>query len=319
MIKRIWSVILVFSMCVVLSACRGSMSNSDNDKISIVCTTFAAYDWTRTLVGENSDDFSVVLLGDGADLHSFQPTAEDIVKIHTADLFVQIGGTTEAWTEELNIEHQKVLRFFDLLDDAEKLCIAGQHNNITLSEQNCDEHIWLSLKLAGRMAEAICDKICDLDKVNGVKYQKNCAEYLEILKALDLQYKSAADSSADKTVIFADRYPFAYLMKDYGITCFSAFDGCSSDTDASFDTIVHLAEEVKTYNKDTVLILENSAESVAEPLKAALDGRNVDTAVMNSCQSIDVDTLQNSSYIGIMTKNLESLKKALRGQNAYAN
>ena len=315
MIKKILSVIIMFSIIITLVACNTAVPYQDSEKFSIVCTTFAAYDWAREIVGDNAGEFEFTLLGDGVDLHSFQPTAEDIAKIHTADLFVQIGGATEEWTSDLNLG-DKVLKLFDLLDEGEKLCVNPDHTshaNHQHSDNEFDEHIWLSLRLAQRMANAICERICDLDTANGTKYQKNCAEYIEKLKSLDEEYKSAVEDSKDKTVIFADRFPFAYLVNDYDIVCFSAFEGCSSDTNASFDTIAHLAENVKAYNKNTVLILENSAESVAEPLKSALSDRILDTAVMNSCQSIDKDTAQNTSYIDIMTQNLNSLKKALRG------
>ncbi len=307
MTKKILSVVLVISMLIVLTACDSAPSS---DKIGIVCTTFAAYDWTRVIVGDNLAEFGITLLGDGVDLHSFQPTTEDIAKIHTADLFIGIGGTTEGWTEDLKLG-DKALVLFDLLDDTEKLCTDAEHKSHKHSDDEFDEHIWLSLKLAQRMVNAISERICDLDAADGIQYQLNAAEYTEKLKKLDTDYASAVEAATDKTVIFADRYPFAYLMKDYGITCFSAFDGCSSDTNASFDTIAHLSEVAKTHNKDTVLVLENSGESVAQPLKTALGDRGLDTAVMNSCQVMD--ETQSISYIDIMTKNLEALKKALRG------
>ena len=307
MIKRILSVILIFSTLIALSAC-GEIVNGD--KINIVCTTYATYDWTREIVGDNVDKFELTLLGDGVDLHSFQPTTADIAKIHTADLFIQIGGTTEDWTQNLNLG-DKALRLFDLLGDTEKLCIKDPHMQLKFSEDNYDEHIWLSLKRAERMVTAISERICNLDTANGVKYQKNCVDYIEALRELDQKYYSVMLDSKDKTVIFADRYPFAYMMFDYGINCISAFDSCSSDADASFDTIAHLAEAVKKYDKDTVLVLENSAESVAEPLKSALTDREINTAVMNSCQTIS--TAESTSYIDIMTQNLKSFKAALRG------
>ncbi len=312
MIKRLVSITLILSMFIALSACGNEISNRESDKISIVCTTFAAYDWTREITGDDTDRFDLVLLGGGVDLHSFQPTAQDIAKIHTADLFVQIGGATEQWTNNLSLGG-KALKLFDLFEDTEKLCISADHTNHKHSDDEFDEHIWLSLKSAQRMVDEICGKICDLDTANGVKYQKNCAEYIEKLNHLDKEYQSAVDAYGDKTVIFADRYPFAYLMNDYNITCFSAFGGCSSDTNASFDTIAHLSETVKKYNKETVLVLENSAESVAVPLKSALGDRTINTAVMNSCQTISADKVEDARYIDIMTQNLESLKMALRG------
>ncbi len=312
MMKRLSAVALIFSILVLLSACGAANLNSTENKISVVCTTFAAYDWTREIIGDNIDEFEVTLIGDGVDLHSFQPTTGDIAKIHTADLLVQIGGITEEWTGDLNLENKR-LKLFDLLDAAEKICTNANHTGHKHSDKECDEHIWLSVRLAQRMVNAICGRICDLDRANGVEYQKNCAEYVEKLKYLDTKYQSAVQKSKDKAVVFADRYPFGYLMRDYGIISVSVFDGCSSDANAGFDTITKLAESIEKYNKDTVLILENSAESVAVSLKAVLGDRPLDTAVMNSCQNIDMATAQNTSYIDIMTKNLESLKKALRG------
>ncbi len=311
MFKRVLAVVLIFAISAAVSACGGGLP--EQDKISIVCTGFATYDWTREIIGSNADKFDLTLLGGGIDMHSFQPTAEDIAKIHTADLFVQIGGITEEWTKALDLEEKKTLNLLSLLDDTEKLNTADKNHQHKFSENDFDEHIWLSLKLAQKMAEAICKSICELDKVNGVQYQKNCAGYIEKLKALDKEYETAVEGSKSKIIIFADRFPFAYLAKDYDITCFSAFDSCSSDTNASFDTIIHLAEEVKKHNKDTVLVLEASAESVVIPLKNALGGQIPDTAVMNSCQTMDGKTAQNTSYIEIMTQNLEALKKALRG------
>ncbi len=307
MIKRIIATVLILSMLIVLSACVGKVK--ETDKISIVCTTFAAYDWTREIVDDKKERFDLALLGDGVDLHSFQPTTKDIAKIHTADLIVQIGGKSEEWLNDLELK-DKTLKLFDLLGDTEKICAGKEHIGHNHSDEEYDEHIWLSLGRPERMVIAICERICDLDKENGVEYQKNCAEYTKKLKNLSEKYRSAVQNSKDKTVIFADRYPFAYMMFDCGINCISAFDGCSSDTNASFEIIANLAENIKKYNKDTVLILENSSESVAVPLKAALDGKVIDTAIMNSCQTISVS--QDTSYIEIMTDNLESLKKALR-------
>ncbi len=308
MFKKIISIFLILSLLFSVTACSGDAQSGDGDKINIVCTTFAAYDWTREIVRDNKAAFDITLLGGGADLHSFQPTTRDIAKIHTADLFVQIGGTTEEWTKELNLG-DRVLRLFDLLDDTEKLCIKSPHMQLQFSEDNYDEHIWLSLRLAQRMTNEICKRICDLDEENGVQYRLNCANYIEELKKLDEKYQSVVNNSDDKTVIFADRFPFAYLMNDYDITCFSAFDGCSSDADASFNTVADLSQKVKKYDKKTVLVLENSNESVVQPLKSALSGASLDVAVINSCQSLAADT---EGYIDIMTDNLNSLEKALR-------
>ncbi len=311
--KKVISAVLIVLMTIgIFSACEADVSNQSSGKISIVCTTFAAYDWTRAIVGNGLDRFEITLLGNGVDLHSFQPTAQDIAKIHMADLFVQIGGTTEDWTNDLDLEDNKKLKLFDLLDNDEKIFNGADHTKHKHSENEFDEHIWLSLRLAQRMADAISERLCDLDKSYGVEYQKNCAQYVLELKNLDEEYIRAVQNSKDRTVIFADRFPFAYLMQDYDIICLSAFDGCSSDTNANFDTITNLSTAVEKFDKDTVLVLENSAQSVADPLKAALNDKVIEVEVMDSCQVIDADNIQNIRYIDTMKQNLKSLKKALR-------
>lgn len=70
-------------------------------KLSIVCTTFPTYDWVREILGERVQDVDLSLLQDnGVDLHNFQPTAADFVKVSSADLFAYVGGPSDEWVED---------------------------------------------------------------------------------------------------------------------------------------------------------------------------------------------------------------------------
>ncbi len=306
----------ILTFATVLSGC-GAVKK-ENKKISIVCTNFSVFDWINEIIGKESDcseEYDITLLAKNGDIHSYQPTAQDIAKIINCNLLVYVGGSSDIWTEEIAEKNNiNALKLFDVLDK-NLLCSTNDHGEgeHTHTEEDCDEHIWLSLKMAQNSVLAICDKLCDIDEKNSDEYKKNTVGYTMLLDNLDEQYKQAVESSADKTIVFPDRFPFAYMAEDYGIRCFSAFPGCSADTDASFGVIADLAEAVDKYDKNTVLVLENSALSVAETVIESTEQKKAKTAIMNSCQSIsEAEFERGISYLKIMEENLESLKMALQ-------
>ncbi len=329
--KRIISIFLAAIFCLALIGCTAQPQNSANDdKIDIVCTSFPIYDWVNEIIGENAHLFNVSLLARNGDIHNFQPAAADMVKIHTADLLVCIGGVSEQWIDDV-VKYRgiRTLRLFDAVSESKKLSATDGHNHDVNheghSDNEYDEHIWLSLRLAQRMVSEICQEISVLDKQGKVVYQNNAEEYIKKLKALDTEYKKTVDESEDKTIIFADRFPFLYLTEDYGVESIAAFPGCSTDTDASFEMVTSLAEKVKELDKKTVLVLENSDRTIANAVIGASGNQNIQIAVMNSCQSLapgsvkdaeakklqGKDLADGADYIAIMEENLKAFKEAL--------
>lgn len=322
--KRIFSVLTAFfMMSAMLVGCASDRKkdDSEDERICIVCTTFPVYDWINNVIGAENDSFSVTLLGGGADLHSYRPTAQDIVDIKTSDLFVYIGGASDSWTSEAAADGLGAsLCLFDVLRDDLKMegTACGhegeghdEHDHDHSGEGAYDEHVWLSLRLARKAVAAISEQICELDFENAELYSKNAQKYIEELKNVDEEYENAISDYPERFVVFADRFPFLYLTEDYGIECCAAFPGCSTDIDASFETVAHLSEEVARHKKRCVLVLENSKQSIAETVfkSAGIDG---ETVVVNSCQSISMNEIENgASYIEIMKSNLKSLEKAL--------
>ncbi len=310
--RRIVCLALIFLLvCTLVSGCAPS-KRIEKDKISIVCTIFPAYDWVREIIKGYEDTFEVSLLSNG-DVHSYQPSAADIAKIHSCDLFVTVGGISDIWAENLQgSENIPVMRLMDAIDESELLFADGHHIGGEHEHESSeyDEHIWLSLRLAERLVGALGEKVADLDRENAVKYRTNVDFYCEKLRALDRKFEKAAESSADKTVVVADRFPFVYFAEDYGLRCETAFSGCSSDTEASFETVVKLSECVEKLNKDAIIVLENSNQSIAESVLALLSGRTIDVFVMNSCQSLGRD-FEKYSYIKIMEDNLNALLRGL--------
>ncbi|MBO6066133.1 MAG: zinc ABC transporter substrate-binding protein, partial [Lachnospiraceae bacterium] len=82
----------------LLSACGGQKAS---EKLQIVTTVFPEYDWVKNVLGQHSQSAEITLLCDnGVDMHSYQPTAEDIMKISTCDLFIYVGGESDAWVKK---------------------------------------------------------------------------------------------------------------------------------------------------------------------------------------------------------------------------
>lgn len=315
--RRLAAVLLAAVICAAaFSGCSSVRKANKNEsgKIDIVCTVFPAYDWVRNIIGGDNPEIEVSLLANGADMHSFQPSAEDMAKILKSGMFIYIGGSSDQWIRDFLKNNPSVngVSLFDELKSELREEEIPEYMEAHGDEHGgeLDEHIWLSLKMADKAVGAIAEKICELDKGNA-EYRKNAELYRKEITKLDEEYAAAADKSENKTVIFADRFPFIYMMKDYGINYYAAFPGCSAESNASFNTILFLAQKADEYGKETLLVLENSNQSVLNAIEKNTKTKNKASAIMNSMQSVSADETQTGSYLEIMRENLGALVKAL--------
>lgn len=334
--NKILTLVLALVVCVGLfSSCKNSSSDSvkqiDNGKINIVCTTFPQYDWVREIIGNEQDKFELTLLLDNnVDLHNYQPTAADIAKIGMSDIFIYIGGESDGWVEdalgEASSKDIRVINLLDALGDAKKEeeIVEGMEggeehehneeheNNEEHGDPEYDEHVWLSVKNAKILVSAITDAIQDTDPENEGKYAENSEEYTDKLEKLDGEYEQVVQEAAYNTVLFGDRFPFRYLVDDYGLNYYAAFVGCSAESEASFETITFLSKKVDEYGIPVILVIENSDQKIAETIVQNTKSKNQDILVMNSLQSItNSDISKGSTYLKAMQDNLEILRRAL--------
>lgn len=318
MIKRITAVLLTAILLIsVFGGCTARIQDSDN--LKIVCTVFPYYDWVRNIVKGTENTEIVLLLNTGTDLHSYQPTAEDIVTISSADIFIYTGGTSDAWVNDVlstsRNEKTKAMNLCEILGEDNLYCVEeageeGHRHEEDGHNHTHDEHIWLSLNNAVTLTEAIAAAIIEKDPENKDLYEQNCLAYVNELKALDGLYKTAVDSAKKDTVVFADRFPFIYLIKDYKLSYFAAFSGCSAESEASFETVTRLAGKINELGLSYILITETSDGSVADTVKNSTSSKNQEILIMNAIQSVTKNDL-DKTYIEIMKDNLEVLKKAL--------
>lgn len=312
--KRILSILLIVAVILIgLCSCDTELSS---DKLSIVTTVFPEYDWVRNILGENEKNVDLTLLvGDGSDLHSFQPSVEDIVKISSCDVFINVGGESNKWVEDaLKNAENKNMTVIDLMKTLgnkakqEEFVEGMQSEESDDEEEAFDEHIWLSLKNAVILTAEITEKLCEADKQNEALYKENYESYKEKLLKLDKEYTSLVNSAKRDTLLFGDRFPFRYLVDDYNLNYYAAFIGCSSETQADFQTISFLSEKIDELSLSSVITLENSDKKIAETVISNTKSKNQNILTMNSMQS-SADFGQ--SYISIMEDNLKTLEKAL--------
>ena len=324
--KRFTAILFSLLLLFPATALSGCKQTASNKKLSIVCTIFPQYDWTRQILGDKTDDVEMtLLLNNRIDLHNYQPSVDDIVKISSCDLFIYVGGESDGWADDALKEAANrdmiVVNLLEELGDAAKEeeikegMEAGEEGTEEGDADSVeyDEHIWLSLKNAKIFCTVIADALSSLDSDNTEKYQNNLTAYIEKLSALDSEYKTAIDAAPVKTLLFGDRFPFRYLADDYGLDYYAAFVGCSAETEASFETIVFLAKKVDELDLNTIMVIESADRSIARTIINNTAGKSQQILVLDSMQSVTANDVNNgTTYISIMESNLNILKEALK-------
>jgi len=305
-------------------------SNSEETKkLSIVTTIFPAYDWVKQVVGDNKNVEISFLIDKGVDLHSYQASAADIAKITDSDLFVYVGGDSDDWAEDI-IKENPNLNYINMVDSIGEAALAEElvegmqdeeeHDNESEEhaneegeheegEEEIDEHVWLSIKNAETIVSAIEAKLAEIDPDNKADYEKNAKDYLAKLDELDKEYKETLSSIQNKTIIVGDRFPFRYLVNEYGINYYAAFLGCDAGSEASFETVTFLANKMDELNMSKIFIIDGSKGDLAKTIVDNTNDKNATVLMLDSMQS--TKSSDNANYIDIMRKNLEVLKDAL--------
>lgn len=317
----VFMAVLMFGTALVGCGSR-SQTLAGEDTLSIVVTIFPEYDWVREITKGNDNVEITLLLDNGVDLHSFQPTTDDLVKVASCDMFIYVGGESDAWVEDALAEatnkEMKVINLMDVLGDSVKEeeikeGMQGEEEEEEEEETEYDEHVWLSLKNAKVLCQAIADELGNLDADHKASYDANVEAYLESLAALDGEYQEAIDAATAKTVLFGDRFPFRYMVDDYGLDYYAAFVGCSAESEASFETVTFLAKKVDELGLSAILQIESANGEIAQTIKDNTTDKNQEILTLDSMQSTTSKDVENgTTYLSVMRNNLEVLKQALR-------
>lgn len=327
-IKGILTATVVSAFLCGCGAEQQAEQSNENDKIKIVCASFPEYDWTRQIVGEENDHIQLTLIADnGMDIHNYQPSVEDMVEIDDCDLLIYNGGTSEQWIEDAVADNEKKPRMISMMElleadvveeeivdgmEEEEDHAHGEETDHATDDTEYDEHVWLSLKHAPKMVNEIVQAVMEMDAEQSAVYEANKNAYVEKLKSLDASYEAVVQEAGTKILLFGDRFPFRYLTEDYGLTYYAAFPGCSAETEASFETIIFLAEKIDEFKLPCILTIDGSDKSIAESIQNNVNGEAV-IKEMNSLQAVSqVQIAEGITYLSVMEENLEVLKEALQ-------
>ena len=308
MVKRF--IVLVLCAAVMLSGCSLSPERPCDGKLRIVTTIFPAYDFARRVFGNTAD--ITLLLKPGTESHSYDPSARDIVKIDSCDLFIYNGGESDAWVENIlkSADEVNALRMMDAVE-----ALTEDHEGIAEVEhdddEEYDEHIWTSPKNAALIVESIRNAAVILAPENREPYDRAAEEYVAEINALDEKFTELL-SGEERYFVFGDRFPLLYFFREYGLNYFAAFPGCGSETEPSAQTVAFLIDRLSENDTvPTVFCIELSNRKLAETLA---DENNLPVAEFHTCHNITADDFASGeSYVSLMERNYQTLQSALIG------
>lgn len=312
-IMIITTIFLIFFLIGLVEIGSKKTLKEEQKEISIVASIFPAYDFARAVVGSEAE--IELLVNPGVEVHSYDPTPMDIVKIQNADIFIYIGGENEAWVEtilsSLDTSQMQIIKLMDYVEVLEEEIVEGmqigKHNEH--EEIEYDEHIWTNPKNAITFVEKISNIIQKKDMKNATKYEQNAQSYIEQIEQIDKEISSIVSNAKRKELIFGDRFPFRYFTEAYGLEYAAAFPGCSSETEPSTGTLAYLIEKIKTDEIPVVLYIEMSTKKVCDIL---VEETGAKAMCLHSCQNVSKNEFLNGvTYVSLMKENINTLKEAL--------
>lgn len=275
-------------------------------KISVVTTIFPYYDFARS-VSKGTCDVDM-LLKPGSDVHSFEPTPSDILKIRNADLFIYNGGESDEWVDSIleslgDTDKPVVMKMTDYVKPLTEMD-ADHH-----AEDEEDEHIWTSLDNAKTLVSKISDEVSKLDQKHKMVYNKNGLDYIEKISKVQSEIENTVNSSESKKIVVGDRFPLLYFATEFSLDWECAFPGCSTETEPSLDRLSKLTDTIEKDKIKTILKLEMSENKVADTLA---DETNTKVRKFYSAESVSKEDFANNiTYVDLMERNNNALKEAL--------
>jgi zinc transport system substrate-binding protein len=291
----------------------GDVSGS-GDRLNVVATIFPQYDFARAIIGGRAN--LSMLVRPGSEIHSFEPTPQDIISMRNADVFIYIGGESDAWVDEIlesiDTSNKKIVRLIDLVNAvSEELAegMQGEEEGEEAEEDELDEHIWTSPENAMILISAISDVLREVDPENADYYAANAKSYISEIAAVDEDFRRVVATGKRKKIVFGERFPFRYFTDLYGIEYRAAFNGCSTESDASVATMAYLMRTMTDENIPVVYTIELSNGNIA---RAIAEQTGAEVLTLHSCHNVTkADFESGRTYLSIMRDNVESLRKGL--------
>ena len=290
--KVILIVILISIICIlgIVIFKGGEYRSQNNNKLKVVASNFACYDFLRAIIGDSDNIQLEFLLGPGKDSHSYDPTAQDLISIQSSDLFVYVGGEMENWSKKVLSSLNNTKKVICISEDVETIeeqeIDGAEEEQEEKVEGSFDEHIWTSPKNAILMIKSLQKALEEIDSENSSKYQENAKNYINEIRDIDNEIREIVNNKVRDRLIFADKMPMQYFINYYGLKVSAAFPGCSTDTEPSASTIAYLERKVKEENIPVVLYVELNDGRVAKIISDEAGAK---------CEAMQIQTMHNIS------------------------
>lgn len=309
--KKITIGLLLLLSILILTSCGSNIETKEDTKLKVVTTIFPAYDFVRN-IGEDKLN-NKLLIKPGSETHSYEPSPKDIIDIEKSDLFIYVGGESDAWVEKIlssmDKDEKNIIRLIDGIDLVKEEIVEGMTVSHEEDDDEYDEHVWTSIRNSEKIVENIYEKLAELDKENKEFYKENKDKYINELDMLDKELEKVVKNAKNDTVLFADRFPFRYLFEDYNLKYYAAFPGCAEQTEPNPSTIKYLIDKVKSEDIDSIFYIEFSSENLANMI---IEDTNAKKYLLHSAHNVSKEDFDNNiGYIDIMKENIKNLEEAL--------
>ncbi len=308
--KGLICVLMSFALCLTLVSCT-ERDDADDGVYSVVTTVFPPYDYAVHIAAEAEGLVEIrMLLPPGSESHDYEPSIEDLALVAECDLFICVGGETDAWVEDVVEAVGGGVNVMRLTEQVELLCAEEHcHDHGHGHGEETDEHVWTTPSNAALLCRAVEREMCLAMPELAESFMRCGEAYAEAFENLNAEYKALSENARRDILIFADRFPFRYLTESLGLRHHAAFSGCSSDTEPSLSVIFDLTEEAKDEGVPVVLTAElsrgNTASAVASECGAVV-------RELHSCHNVSREDFERGvSCLELMRRNLEVLKEAL--------
>lgn len=310
-------IIVVFLLGIVSISLniKFNIQKADDGKLNIVTTTFAAYDFSKQIIGDNGN--ATFLLGPGVDAHSYDPSSGDLIKIKNADIFIYIGGEMEQWvdkifeTDVIDKNKTKLLKISDCIEMIEEKEVDGAEEEHEHEEIGAyDEHIWSSPENSIEIIKYLNKEFSQIDEENKEIYSSNSEKYIQEIKEVQSEIKNIVENKKRNRLVFGDKMPMQYFIEEFGLDVSAAFNGCSTEGEPSAKTMMHLINRIKEENIPVVLYIELSSGKTAKSIARETKTKALQIQTLHNISKSDF--YNGETYVSLMKRNIDVLKEALQ-------
>lgn len=315
-LKR-WIFLLLAALIVAaaLTGCGASQADAEtgDGSLRVVAENFPCYDFARAVCGDRAE--VEMLLPPGSESHSYEPTPGDILSIRDCALFFCVGGESGAWVDTILESVDTPVNTLKMVDCVDLLTEETTRGMTTRQEQaeggvEMDEHVWTAPANAAVIVRAVGEKMAELDPAGATEYRTNAKNYIAQIDALDDDFRTFFNGVQQKVMVFGDRFPLRYFAAEYGLQCYAAFPGCSTQTEPSAATVAFLTREVEREHLTTVYYIEFSNHLVADGIAEAA---GVKTAEFDCCHNVSKAQIESgATYVSIMRGDLKMLRSTMK-------